>query len=355
MGSRNGCRAWCGVVAVLGMAAWAAVLPATARGGWGDWFVDGPGQPAEACESYALVEALAMQRAPGPGGPLAIDSDTQLPVISADDLQFAMAPGMRVLYGRHGPGGLGWEVGYVGVYGMVADSVVSGTGNLEIAPFLGDGVTGLREATLAAAKYTSVFNSVEANVLLMRQNWRPERVSAYPHEATTRIISWDWLAGFRWAGLTEAADVTMTRASGLADTYGVRTNNNLFGGQLGFRGRVDWGLWALDGWLKAALAGTAAAQSQAPIVDSVTGDPFRPGWASTASDVGGIFDIDLAVSRRINETWAVRVGWNSIWLTGVALATDQFDFANSGAPGSGIADGGTLWLNGVSLGVEGRW
>ncbi len=355
MGSRNGCRAWGRVVAVLGLAAWAAVLPDGARGDWGDWFVDGPSQPAEACESYALVEALAMQRAPGAGGPLAINADTQLPVISADTLQFAMAPGMRLLYGRHGPSALGWEVGYVGVYGMVADNVVSGTGNLEIAPFLGDGVTGFREATLAAAKYTSVFNSAEANVLFTQQNWRPERVSAYPHEASTRVISWDWLAGFRWAGLTEAAAVTMTRASGLADTYALRTNNNLFGGQLGFRGRVDWGLWAIDGWLKAALAGTAAAQSQAQIVDSVTGDAFRPGWASSATDLGGIFDIDIAVSRRLNETWAVRVGWNSIWLTGVALATDQFDFANSGAPGSGIADGGTLWLNGVSLGLEGRW
>ena len=355
MGARNGFRAWGGLAAVLGLAAWGAVLPDGARGEWGTWFVDGPGQPAEACESYALVEALAMQRAPGPGGPLAINGDTQVPVLSADALEFAMAPGLRVLYGRHGPGALGWEVGYVGVYGMLADSVASGTGTLEIAPFLGDGVNGLRNATLAAAKYTSAFNSVEANVLLMQQNWRPERVSAYPHEAATRVISWDWLAGFRWAGLTEGAAVTMTRATGLADTYALRTNNNLFGGQLGFRGRVDWGLWALDGWLKAALAGTAASQSQSPIVDSVTGDPFRPGWASSAADVGGIFDIDIAVSRRINDTWAVRVGWNSIWLTSVALATDQFDFANSGTPRGGIADGGTLWLNGVSLGIEGRW
>ena len=68
-----------------------------------DWFVDGPGVPAEACETYALVEALAMQRGPGGGGAFAINSDTQLPVMTADSLQFAVAPGARVLYGRHGP------------------------------------------------------------------------------------------------------------------------------------------------------------------------------------------------------------------------------------------------------------
>jgi len=352
MGDRSGYRGWYGVVAVLGATAWWAGVSARAQG---DWFVDGPNQPAEACETYALVEALAMQRAPGAGGPLAIDGDTQLPVITADSLQFAMAPGVRVLYGRHGACALGWEVGYVGVYGMVADSVVSGTGNLEIAPFLADGVTGMRNATLAAATYTSAFNSADANVLLTQQNWRPQRVSAYPHESETRVITWDWLAGFRWAGLSETAAVTMTRASGLADTYAVRTNNNLFGGQLGFRGRVDWGLWAIDGWLKAALAGTAASQAQAPIIDSVTGSLFRPSWAASAADVGGIFDVDIAVSRRINETWAVRMGWNSIWLSGVALATNQFDFADSGVPRGGIADGDSLWLNGVTLGIDGRW
>ena len=168
-------------------------------------------------------------------------------------------------------------------------------------------------------------------------------------------MTWDWLAGFRWAGLTEAAALTMTQPGGLTDTYAVRTGNNLFAGQIGFKGRADWGLWALDGWLKAGLAGTALSQSQAPIVDSVTSDVYRPGRFTRTGDVGGIFDIDVALSRRIAENWSIRAGWNSIWLTGVALATSQFDFSNAATAGTGVANGGTFWINGLTLGVEGRW
>jgi hypothetical protein len=339
--------AWCGA------AAWWLVVATTAARA--DWFVDGPGLPADACEPYVLVEALAMQRTPGGGGTFALDTDTQLPVISADSVQFAMAPGVRAVYGRHGPAALGWEVGYVGVYGMFADDIATGSGNLDITPPLADEVRGLRNASTAFAKYTSAFDSVEANLLLTQQNWRPARVSAYAHEDSTRVITWDWLAGFRWAGLSESAAITMTQPDGLADTYAVRAANNFFAGQLGFRGRADWGLWSLDGWLKAGLAGTAVSQAQAPIVDVVTGDVFRPGGAARTAGVGGIFDLDIAVSRRLTETWAIRAGWNSIWLTGAALATNQFDFSNSPVPPAGVAHGGTLWLNGLSLGVEGRW
>ena len=60
MGVRWLTRGWCGV------AAWGLVAVATAARA--DWFVDGPGLPAEACETYGLVEALAMQRAAGGGG-----------------------------------------------------------------------------------------------------------------------------------------------------------------------------------------------------------------------------------------------------------------------------------------------
>lgn len=350
MGDGSRLRSWGGSVA--GCAVWLVVAAGAARG---DWFVDDPGQPADACEAYALVEALAMQRAPGGGGPLAIDGGTQLPVITGDSLQFAMAPGLRVLYGRHGPSALGWEVGYVGVYGMVADQTAEAAGTLETPPQLSNDVVDFRNASIAAAKYTSVFDSAEANLLLSRQNWRPARASAYAHEDSTRIITWDWLAGFRWAGLTEAAALTLTQPGGLADTYAVRTNNNLFAGQLGFKGRADWGLWALDGWLKAGLAGTAVSQAQAPIVEASTGYVYRPGRFASTADVGGIFDIDVAVSRRIAENWALRAGWNSIWLTGVALASNQFDFSNAGTAGTGVAHGGTFWVNGVTLGVEGRW
>ncbi|MFM7109209.1 MAG: hypothetical protein ACKOZU_11550, partial [Planctomycetaceae bacterium] len=151
MGAGERFRAWCTAAAL----ACTVVAAASARA---DWFVDGPGYPADACEPYAVVEALAMQRAPGTGGPLAFNTVTDLPVVAADSMQFAMAPGLRAVYGRHGPCALGWEVGYVGVWGMVANQAAAGDTNLDVPPPLSTDVTGLRNASAAFGKYTSTFD-----------------------------------------------------------------------------------------------------------------------------------------------------------------------------------------------------
>jgi hypothetical protein len=42
--------------------------------------------------------------------------------------------------------------------------------------------------------------------------------------------------------------------------------------------------------------------------------------------MGMIADMNLSAIYRFNEVWGLRVGYNLLWLTGVALAPDQFDF-----------------------------
>jgi hypothetical protein len=44
-----------------------------------------------------------------------------------------------------------------------------------------------------------------------------------------------------------------------------------------------------------------------------------------------------------------------LWLTGVALAPDQFDFAADTTAGTRLDANKTLWLGGASLGLEARW
>ena len=44
-----------------------------------------------------------------------------------------------------------------------------------------------------------------------------------------------------------------------------------------------------------------------------------------------------------------------IWLDGLALAPNQWDFTNTAASGTSLVGGGSLFLHGANLGVERRW
>jgi hypothetical protein len=49
------------------------------------------------------------------------------------------------------------------------------------------------------------------------------------------------------------------------------------------------------------------------------------------------------------------LGYNLIWIEGVALAPDQLDFTNTTTSGSGIDTDGGVFLHGVNAGLEARW
>jgi hypothetical protein len=321
----------------------------------------GPGSQWLHCdhgwESYATAEALLLQRDNETNAtPLVINGDTLQSAITTNDLKFPAAPGVRIGYGQHGPEGIGWELGYAGVYGMFADATASGNGNLDIAGDLVNAVTSLRSASIARAAYTSVLNMAEANLLLTEVAVHRPRQSAYVMESYPCHAWLDWIAGFRWAGLDEQSSILLA-AEGVESVgrYGVRTSSNLFGGQLGVRGRMQWRRWGFEGGVKAAVASANVSQSQDPIVDTVINQGYRPGWSAQDSTVGGIFDMNLSLLYRFNDAWRLRLGYNSIWLTGVALAPSQFDFAADPTPGTGIVGCQTLWLNGMNLGLETRW
>ncbi len=57
----------------------------------------------------------------------------------------------------------------------------------------------------------------------------------------------------------------------------------------------------------------------------------------------------------MNRHWGLRAGYNFIWLAGVALAPDQYDFSDTAASGSHLVNGGGIFLHGANLGLERRW
>jgi hypothetical protein len=135
--------------------------------------------------------------------------------------------------------------------------------------------------------------------------------------------------------------------------YGVRTSNNLFGGQIGARGRLTWERWALEGWAKAGLMGAYQRQSQDTVVDYL-GFVQRPAATSAATEVGFVGDINLSAIYRLNDVWGIRAGYNTIWINGVALAPNQYSFAAKG-PVTTVSNGSGIFLHGANLGLEARW
>jgi hypothetical protein len=100
------------------------------------------------------------------------------------------------------------------------------------------------------------------------------------------------------------------------------------------------------------------------------GDPLAVGEQADRVDCRSA-DVELAApvwSRAVGEqeprrrAWLIReqprglrAGYNLIWLDGLALAPDQWDFSNTPASGTSLVDGGSLFLHGANLGVERRW
>lgn len=298
-------------------------------------------------DHYAIFDVLFMQRNNQAGNqPLAINTDTGLPVLSVQDIQASVAPGVRLFYGRLLTEHVGWEVGYTGIYGMFGDTTVFGDDNITFPDPIG---TSFNPGDQVRATYFSTLNMAEVNFFYY------DCCEECGPWCRRSCHCWRFLAGFVWAGLDEQSSLTALCCDPPEpSTYSVRTSTNYFGPQIGQWGRREWCRWAVEGWWKAAVCGTSAYQAQDPIISALSGE-VRPAQSSRDSGVGFIGGLNGTVIYRLTDVWGIRGGYNCYWLTGAALAPRQYDFGTLANSGSGINDNGGLFLHGVNLGVEARW
>jgi len=326
---------------------------------------DGPGW----C-SFTVVDALFMQRY-NTVGPLAVGGPSTAnpgaPVITAGDVRYPAAPGVRILQGWRGSEASGFEVGYLGIWGMHADALaVSPGGSLAVPGQLGlIAGSGFDAATAIGPVLHGTLNSVECNVFATRVYDGCRRHDPLPWRRSWGILEGttstaDWLLGIRWAGLDETAtlDVTTLAANPpqvfSTTAYRVTASSNLVGPQLGHRRRVEWGDWAVEGWAKAGLMTAFRSQSQGAVVGPFDLVQVRGPVSATSTGVGMIGDLNAAVVRRFGDHWGLRAGYTLLWLAGVAPAANQWDFSNTSTSGTGV-DTGTVFLHGATLGIEASW
>ena len=92
------------------------------------------------------------------------------------------------------------------------------------------------------------------------------------------------------------------------------------------------------------------------LIDAAFASRIAAATSSVSSfDVSFIGDINLSAIYRLTDIWGIRAGYNLIWIDGLALAPNQFDFANVAGAGTGLSSGGGIFMHGANLGLEARW
>jgi hypothetical protein len=172
-----------------------------------------------------------------------------------------------------------------------------------------------------------------------------------------------WLAGFRWVEWQEQftlQDTVTTTAPVINDLYQTGCINSLYGGQIG----ADVYLLSLP-WLRVDSVVKAGAyyNNASQASEYTTNDTTFPGTAAVTvgqspASCAFVGEVGMTGTLPITSNLDIRVGYFGLWLSGIAQPTQQLSGQQltPGTPAAGtlVTNGGVL-LQGVSLGLEGRW
>ena len=175
-----------------------------------------------------------------------------------------------------------------------------------------------------------------------------------------------FLAGFRWVEWNESFSLgdTFVGPPAINDFYNTNCINSLYGGQIGLDAWLLSLPWMrIDSVIKAGAYYNNAVQRSLYQAD-VTGEILSQEITINDSPVSCAFvgEIGFTGVVPITNCLDFRFGYFGLWLSGIAQPTQQLSDQVLTAPAGGVepasgtinADGGTL-VQGVSLGLEGRW
>ncbi len=290
---------------------------------------------------YAFADALFISRNTNINDQvLVFNTVTTATVLTTGDLQFSSNSGFRAMAGielsKCQCTALEFE--YLGLNDITARAGAVGVNNLAIPGALGLASLDFFNADQITVDYSSNLNSGEMNYVR----------SCVGDRCWTRSC----FAGFRFLSLDEEFNIRAGDPNTATSNYNIKTDNDLYGAQVG--GRLKKYCRNL-GFIATAKAGLFAndAQQQQFVTDFPPPAFFlrNPIGASDAN-LAFVGELSLISSIRLTEVWSVRAGYNMLWIDGVALGMSQFDFSNTPFSGTGIDANGSLFLHGASVGLS---
>lgn len=161
-----------------------------------------------------------------------------------------------------------------------------------------------------------------------------------------------FIAGFRWIQWQEELQIA---AIGTGSTQNYLTNcfNDLYGGQIGFDSllyRSNGGV-RLEGLVKAGAYYNQAVQHSSTNTAQLSANG-SPASGAFAGEVGLTGVVPIA------NNWDFRGGYFGLWLESIAQPSRQLSgqrLPPASPPGASLSTIGNVVLQGVSLGIEGRW
>lgn len=270
------------------------------------------------------------------------------PVLDADQLQSTATGGVRAsLLRLDGCCGNGWELAYLYAGDFTAQR------NL---PYQNGPAYALSPPGIYGNVDSQPFDSGNATLLAQLQTAEINR-----HLAVGP--NFRWLAGFRWLRWQERftlQDTLSTETGQIDDLYQTNCLNDLYGGQIGANARL-FSLAALrvDSVVKAGAYYNEASQTSS----YTTTDPTNTGVATvtvTQSPASCSFvgEVGLTGVMPITANLDFRFGYLGLFLTGLAQPTQQLSGQQltPGLPETGsLTATGSVIVQGVTLGLEGRW
>ncbi|MBU6221416.1 MAG: hypothetical protein KGR24_01560 [Planctomycetes bacterium] len=339
----------------------------------GDWFSSGRWYGS--AEMVWFDRSRNYRRLLGQDVTLPTPFDGRIPVGSFTTAAqpFNLAPGARITVGEY----LGrdyldrdrsLEMTYYGGLSFYQEDAYNALPNSFIIVPLAQGVPGFTGAQTLDSAYNSIFNSMEWNYKLHRRLGRDQLVMS-PNGKWSRHAERAWLpaliVGTRVTNVNEMFRFTSRRndadPSEFGGNYLINTQNWLWG--MNFGGELisqnEFYFWGLRGRATPSMSFTANQQNLSGVNNNVApAPPFPGGSVSRATSAqqfapGFVGDLSLFAGWNVTPNFALKAGYDFLWVAGIATATRQFDFNNVGAnPHDG---GGQIFYNGLSFGCEGSW
>lgn len=184
--------------------------------------------------------------------------------------------------------------------------------------------------------------------------------------SATGLGSTRFLAGFRWIQWGENFRLTDQFTDPVLPDSGVdfyRTNciNNLYGGQIG----LDTLLWnrgdgfRVESVVKAGAYYNAASQSSAYDYSTTSGFAFSRAIAvNGAGSCSFVGEVGLTAVVPLRNNLDLRCGYFGLWLDSIAQPVNQLSgqtLTQIDDPAGTLNTAGTVVLQGLTLGLEGRW
>jgi hypothetical protein len=290
---------------------------------------------------YALVETVPSSV------PLNQLSNTPGTVIlNGEDLQQSFSAGPKLDLIRHGDNGYDLELSYFSIDGW--------SDYRSIGPTPNDWLV-----MRAAGNF------------LQTQDWKDTQMMAWDYASrlynAELNVRWNvcdrltLLTGFRWSNLSEELQGTLPELPGtLPDRrnpfWDTNLRNNLYGFQIGGDGKLfERGRFVIDGLVKAGVFINNAVETTGVSIDRTMY------WESASTNqVACLGELGLQCKYQVTQKLLLKLGYEALWLQGVALAPGQISDTycycagqhNTSVQALGVNCGSGVFYHGATAGLE---